>query len=557
MAKKNVKKEKDNKTKEVETKAKKKAEKKVENKVEKKETKTPPRKKETTLKKKTTAKKTVQKPKAKKVTKTAKATETVKNTEKDRALKVLFVTSEAEPFVRTGGLGDVAGSLPFALKNNNVDIRVVMPLYEDIPIKFRQTMEYLGNIYVSLAWRYQYCGVFRSVYKGVTYYFIDNEYYFKRKGIYGHFDDAERFAFFARAVLDILPTVNFKPDVIHANDWQSALTPVFLDAFYRDKEFYKYIRTIFTIHNLKYQGKFSIDVIKDIIGLEPHKTGVVEYNFATNFLKGALESALYINTVSPTYANEIFNPYYGEGLESVLQSKSNKISGILNGIDTEIYNPKTDNAIVKNYDNKSIKDKEENKKKLMEVLNLPYSKDVPVIGVITRLTEQKGIDLIVESLDRLMQKDIRLVILGKGDWQYENALSAFRNKYPGKIGLVINFSTDMASKIYAGSDLFLMPSKFEPCGISQMIAMRYGTIPIVRETGGLKDTVEAFNPETKKGVGFTFYDYNANEMIRAIERAIDIYKNGELWGMLVQNAMAKDFSWDNSAKSYIELYERI
>lgn len=471
--------------------------------------------------------------------------------------KILFVASEAAPFIRTGGLGDVAGALPATLNTLGTDTRVILPLYLDIPADFKNSMRYIGSVYVNLAWRYQYCGLFSLNYNNVTYYFIDNEYYFKRNGIYGHFDDAERFAFFSKACLEALRLIDFYPDVIHANDWHTALTPVFLDCFYRGIPEYQNIKTVFTIHNIEFQGKYGTDLISDILGLPEDKHNLVTYAKCANFMKGAIETSNAVTTVSPSYANEIMDRYYSYGLDNILRQRGYKLSGIVNGIDTELYNPATDKALFRNYDFSTIEDKKINKRELLKMFDMEYNDSTPLIGMVTRLTEQKGVDLLVARLDQLMQSNVQMIILGKGDWKYENKLQEIANRYYGKLKVIINFSTDIANKIYAGSDMFLMPSKFEPCGLSQLIAMRYGTIPIVRRTGGLNDTVTGFNPQELTGNGFTFYSYNADDMLDAIYRAIGTYQNKREWISLIANAMEKDFSWKASSEKYIELYNRI
>lgn len=492
----------------------------------------------------------------------AKKAEAEKKTEKEPApaykKKVLFVAAEALPYVKTGGLGDVAAALPKALLKEGYDVRVVLPLYFNIPDKFRTTMQYLGCCYVSLAWRYQYCGVFTQKYDGVTYYFIDNEYYFKRNGIYGHYDDAERFAFFSKAVLEALPIMDFTPDVIHCHDWHTGLTPVYLDVYYRNSPYCKNARTVFTIHNIQFQGKYGGEICDDILGLPADKKSLVMYQNCVNFMKGAIECSNKVTTVSPTYAGEILNSYYSFGLQDILGARKYKLSGIINGIDVDINNPSTDKALFKNYDKNTVADKAANKKGLQQMLNLNQNPNVPIIGMVTRLTEQKGMELIANVFEDILSKGIQMVVLGSGDWKYESLLKDMQKRFPDKLRAVLGFSGDLASKIYAGADIFLMPSKFEPCGLSQMISMRYGTIPIVRETGGLKDTVVPYNGTTKQGTGFTFYSYNAHDMLYAIERAVGLYYDyKDDWKQLVQNAMSQDFSWNNICKQYVALYQNL
>lgn len=481
-----------------------------------------------------------------------------KPAEKQYKKKVLFVAAEALPYVKTGGLADVAAALPKALLKENYDVRVVMPLYFNIPDKFRTTMQYLGCCYVALAWRYQYCGVFTQKYDGVTYYFLDNEYYFKRNGIYGHYDDAERFAFFSKAALEALPIMDFTPDIIHCHDWHTGLTPVYLDVYYRNSPYCKNARTVFTIHNIQFQGKYGNEICDDIIGLPADKKSLVQYQNCVNYMKGAIECSNKVTTVSPTYAKEILNSYYSFGLQDILGARKYKLCGIINGIDVDLNNPATDKALFKNYDKDTVADKAANKKGLQQMLNLDQNPNVPVIGMVTRLTEQKGMDLIANVFEEILSKGIQMVVLGSGDWKYESLLKDMQKRFPDKLRAVLGFSGDLASKIYAGADIFLMPSKFEPCGLSQMISMRYGTIPVVRETGGLKDTVVPYNGATKEGTGFTFYSYNAHDMLYAIERAVGLYYDyKDDWKQLVQNAMSQDFSWNNICKQYIALYENL
>lgn len=472
-------------------------------------------------------------------------------------MKILFATSEAAPFMRTGGLGDVSAALPLALTKEGQDVRIIMPLYEGIKESYRQTMKFIGSRVVTLGWRQQYAGYFECVYNGVTYYFVDNEYYFKRYNIYGHYDDGERFAFFSRAILDVIPLIGFEPDVIHCNDWQTGLVPVMLDAFYRLMPGYGNIKTVLTIHNIEFQGNMDKCCIQDVFGIPAGFSEAVEYNNCANMLKGGIERANRVTTVSATYAQEILNPYYSYGLERILSKRSFKLSGIVNGIDTDVYDPATDKALFENYtaDN-AAEAKTVNKKGLQQLVNLPVA-DKPLIGMVSRLTNQKGLDLVMEVIEEILSMDIQMIILGTGDWKYETALKEIARRYSGKLSVIINFSGDIAGKIYAGSDMFLMPSRFEPCGLSQLIAMRYGSVPIVRETGGLKDTVEPFNPVEKTGRGFTFKTYNAYDMLDAVHRAVGTYRNKEEWKACMANAMKGDYSWKASAKQYINLYKGI
>ena len=472
-------------------------------------------------------------------------------------MKVLYVASEALPFMASGGLGDVAGSLPQALRKRLIGCRVVMPLYDTIKQEWKDKMTFITNISVPVAWRRQYCGIFQAKHEGVIYYLIDNQYYFKRDTIYGHYDDAERFTFFSRAVLEILPVVDFKPDIIHCNDWQSALTPVFYSTFYSKDPWYQGIKTVFTIHNIQYQGTYGMELVNDVIGLNPADTEIVEYDGDVNFMKGAIECANKVTTVSPSYANEILDPWYSHGLDTILRERQWKLQGILNGIDVINYDPEKDANLAVNYTVKDVKEgKAENKRHLQEVMGLPQRADVPVIGLVSRLVSHKGLDLIKGILDELLYTtDVQIAIVGSGDWQYENFFREMAAKYPDKLAAHIGFDPPLARKIYAGSDLFLMPSKSEPCGLSQMVALRYGTVPIVRETGGLRDSIS--DSGDGQGNGFTFKTYNAHDMLGAIRRGLDAYANKDYWDSLVIRAMECDCSWGKSANEYIKMYKEL
>ena len=472
-------------------------------------------------------------------------------------MKVLYVASEALPFMASGGLGDVAGSLPQALRKRLIGCRVVMPLYDTIKQELKDKMTFVTNISVPVAWRRQYCGIFQAKHEGVIYYFIDNQYYFKRDTIYGHYDDAERFTFFARAVLEILPVVDFKPDIIHCNDWQSALTPVFYTTLYSKDPWYQGIKTVFTIHNIQYQGTYGMELVNDVIGLNPADTSVVEYDGDVNFMKGAIECADKVTTVSPSYAGEILDPWYSHGLDTILRERQWKLQGILNGIDIINYDPETDKAISKNYSVKDVKaGKAANKADLQKAMGLPEKPDTPIIGLVSRLVSHKGLDLIKGILDELLSTtDVQVAVLGSGDWQYENFFKEMQAKYPDKLAATIGFIPALSRKVYAGSDLFLMPSKSEPCGLSQMIALRYGTVPIVRETGGLRDSIT--DSGDGQGNGFTFKTYNAHDMLGAIRRGLDAYWNKDNWDVLVDRAMNSDYSWGKSANEYIKMYKEV
>ena len=418
-------------------------------------------------------------------------------------------------------------------------------------------MTFITSISVPVAWRRQYCGIFMAKHNGVIYYLLDNQYYFKRDTIYGHYDDAERFAFFSRAVLEMLPHVDFKPDIIHCNDWQSALSVVFFSTMYVHDLWYNSIKTVFTIHNIQYQGTYGMDLLNDVVGLPDSCASLVEYDGDCNFMKGAIECADRVTTVSPSYANEILDPWYSHGLDIILNQRSWKLSGILNGIDTILYNPETDKDIEVNYTSTDFEEKKAvNKAKLQEYFGLPVREDVPIMGMVTRLVGHKGLDLVKAVLDELLAtEDIQFVVLGSGEWQYESFFKEMADKYPDKMGLKIGFIPSLSKKIYAGCDLFLMPSKSEPCGLSQMISLRYGTIPIVRETGGLRDSIK--DSGDNEGNGFTFSTYNAHDMLYTIKRAIGGYSNKEGWNILVKRAMESDNSWGKSAREYIKLYESL
>lgn len=473
--------------------------------------------------------------------------------------RVLFATAEAMPFLRSGGLGDVAGALPQALHRQGVDCRVIMPLYSGIPSTYTDTMRFVGKAYVSLGWRTQYLGIFECMAGNVTYYFVDNEYYFRRTSMYGQPDDAERFAFFSKAVLEALAhLIEFEPQVIHCNDWHTGMIPVFLDVFYRGVAKLSHVKTIYTIHNIEFQGNYDLALAKEICALPDDKIALAEYNGCLNYMKGAIECSNAVTTVSPTYAQELQDSFYAYGLDGILRARKDKISGIINGIDTKLYDPMTDPSVFVHYDVNSRDKRDENKRKLCELLHLSYRADRPIISMVTRLTTQKGLDLVMAVAEELLNGDLQLVVLGTGEWKFENALRDLERRYGAKLRVIINFSKDLASKLYCGSDIFLMPSKFEPCGLSQMIAMRYGAVPVVRQTGGLKDTVQSWDPTTRTGTGFTFFAYNAHEMLAAIWRAVDTYYNDrDAWATLMKNDMSCDFGWDESAAKYAELYDEV
>lgn len=470
-------------------------------------------------------------------------------------MKVLFASSEAYPFAMSGGLSDVAGSLPKALRKRLIGCRIVMPLYSSIPDELREKMTFITSITVSVAWRRQYCGIFEAHMNGVIYYFIDNQYYFKRDGLYGHYDDAERFAFFSRAVLDIIPHIGFTPDIIHCNDWQTAMIPVYLDTLYRESPEHKNIKTVFTIHNIQYQGKYGKELTGDVLGIPYEAESLIEYDGCINLLKGAIQCADKITTVSPTYAGEILDPYYSHGLDGILKQFTYKLAGIVNGIDYEVYNPEADSLIYRNYSVDDISGKEYNKKMLLEEVGLPADTETPLIGMVTRLVKHKGIDLVKHVFEELLRADVRFIILGSGEWEYETFFHDVAARYPDKVALKLGFNPQLAHKIYAGADIFLMPSQSEPCGLAQMVALRYGTVPIVRETGGLNDTVS--DSGDGEGNGFTFKNYNAHDMENTVWRALSGFADKDGWDVLRRRGMRCDNSWGSSANAYIRLYKEL
>ncbi len=466
--------------------------------------------------------------------------------------KVLFVASEARPFIATGGLADVIGSLPQALaKDPKYDIRVVLPLYGDIKPEMRRKMSYLGNLYVPLSWRNQYCGIFRCEQDGVTFYFLDNEYYFKRNGCYGYYDDGERFAFFCRGVMEFLPFIGFYPEVLHCHDWQAALAVIYLKTIYNKRPEYQNIRTLFTIHNIEYQGQYSSDIIEDLFGIPNGYRGMLEYDGCLNLMKGAIECCEKFSTVSPTYANEIKTAQYAHGLQDIICKNAFKLTGVLNGIDVISYNSETDTALFANYTPDKLDGKKICKCELQKMLGLPV-RDVPMIAMITRLVAHKGIELVKTVIEDVLHEDVQFVLLGTGDTVYENYFRDLGRRYEGKVSANIAFNGDLSRKIYSGADIFLMPSVSEPCGLSQMIASRYATIPLVRETGGLYDSIK---PYGAGGNGFTFASCNPYDMLYVIHEALGMYKNTEQWKDLMKKAATTDFSWSRSAEDYKKLYE--
>ncbi len=497
--------------------------------------------------------------------------------------KILMAASEASPFAKTGGLADVIGGLPQALKQLGADVRVIMPKYEyagkskrivrdEATGELEETedraslseflweqdlvLRHIGEIYVRLGWRSLYCGIEQTEYRGVTYYFIDNEFYFKRDSCYGYGDDEERFAFFCRAVLEVLPYLDFIPDVLHCHDWQTGMIPVLLESQYRGLEQYRNIKTVFTIHNLKFQGVCGVSEMKEWFGLgeEYFTPDKLEFYGAASFMKGGLTYSHRITTVSESYAQEIKDPYYGERMDGLLKAREQELRGIVNGIDYEAFNPKTDPFIYHNYTKSTIREKKQNKTELQKRLGLTVDEELPMIGLVSRLTDQKGLALIECVFDEIMKEGVQFVILGSGDRKYEELFKNAVDRYPGSVAVKIAYSDPRAQRIYAASDFFLMPSLFEPCGLGQLISMRYGTLPIVRETGGLRDTVQSYNEVTGEGNGFSFTNYNAHDMLYTIQRALGIYRKKTLRVKLMKAAMSCNNSWEVPAGKYMELY---
>lgn len=477
-----------------------------------------------------------------------------------KKMQIVFASAECAPFVKTGGLGDVAGSLPAALVRAGAEVIVMVPKYATIKDEYKAQMEHFSDFYVSLGWRNEYCGLEKLEHDGVTYMFIDNERYFARDYPYGFFDDGERFAFFSKAITESLQHLpaGFECDILHCNDWQTALAPVFLREFYQGLPLYDRVKTVFSIHNVAFQGQFSDTVMEDILGVAHIPAAASQLRCdacSINYMLGALRYADAITTVSPTYANEIQTPEFGEGLDGVLRERSYALQGILNGIDVASFDPATDKRIAANYTVEDRSGKAVCKAKLQEELGLEVRDDRPLMVMVTRLTRQKGMDLVMYALDRILAGGVQVAVLGTGDRDYEDGLRYFQDKYPGTMAARIEFDPALSQRMYAAADMFLMPSKFEPCGLSQIIAMRYGTLPIVRETGGLKDTVQPYNEFTGEGTGFSFSNFNGDEMGDAVFRAARLFwDNREAWNQLVTQAMSQDFSWTRSADKYLDLY---
>lgn len=477
--------------------------------------------------------------------------------------KILFVSSEAVPYIKTGGLADVVGSLPKYFDRNEYDVRVMLPKYACMDAAFLPNLRFVCHFYVNLNWRKQYVGILESEYRGIHYYFVDNEFYFAGSSPYNNiYEDVEKFAYFSKAVLASLPYIDYAPDVIHCHDWQTGLVPVYLHTAFGDDNFYAGIKTVFSIHNLKFQGRWRIREVIDITGLPEQifNDKELESYGEANYLKGGVVYADAVTTVSPSYANEITTQEGGEGLHGLMNARRNVLHGILNGIDYDEFNPQTDPYIESNFSSKSVlSGKKANKVALQKELGLPVRESAFVIGIVSRLTEQKGFDLVSYIMDDLVsQLDVQIVILGTGESKFENVFHHFHSQYPDKVSAYIGYSEEKAHKIYASADAFLMPSLFEPCGLSQMISMRYGTIPIVRETGGLKDTVQAYNEYENTGTGFSFCNFNADDMKYVVEYAYHVFRDErKAWEDMMQRAMAQDFSWNKSAGEYEKLYDSL
>lgn len=503
------------------------------------------------MEKKTTTK--TKKAEATKTTKTAKAKEV------EVRKKVLFVASEAQPFCATGGLADVCGSLPKEIRKNDpsIDIRTIIPLYSNIPNCFRKDFKFIGHIYVTLSWRKEYAGVFEYDYEGVKYYFIDNEKYFKRDGgEYGYFDDAERFAFFARSVLEILPTIDFFPDIMHVNDWQAALIPTYLKTEEWDER-YKNIKTILTIHNIIFQGRYGKQILTDVLGIDQKYDNLLDCDGDVNILKAAIMTCDKFTTVSPTYAEEIKTQQFSHGLSSIVKANEGKLVGILNGLDYDFYNPETDKVIYTNYNVNDLSNKAKNKELLQKEMGLEVNAEKPIVAFCSRMSVYKGFDLIKSCIERLIEElDIQFVGVGSGEREYEDFFRYLNNKYPGKVHVSLGYSLEIGKKIYSGADIYVMPSLTEPCGLSQIVASRYGVVPIVRETGGLKDTIRDFGC-IGGGNGYTFTNENVNDFEYSVKRAVADYKDKNGWAEKVKTVMSVDFSWKNTAVKYIETYNEI
>ena len=473
-------------------------------------------------------------------------------------MNILYIASEVAPFVKTGGLGDVLGALPQAVASQRNQVRVMLPLYSAMPDEWRTQIRFVKYIYVPLAWRNLYCGLFEFTKDDVVYYFLDNEYYFRRGDLYGSFDDGERFAFFSRAAVCMIAEIGWTPDIVHCNDWQTALVPVYMRALYPGIEPYASIKTVFTIHNIEYQGRYDQYLMANVFGLPDTLMhgGTMEFMGGISLMKGAVELSDAVTTVSPSYADELRYSFFAKGLEGVIDAHRGKFTGILNGIDTRLYDPAEDPNIAANFSIETIGKKAECKRDLQRLLGLAESEETPVVAMVTRLAAHKGIDLVISRLDAMMDMELQFVVLGRGEWHYEHLFNNMQNSYAGRLSANITYNPTLAQKIYAGADLFLMPSQTEPCGLAQMISMRYGTLPLVRETGGMKDTV-VYDPANPKSNGFSFSNYNSDDMMHVLREACRLYKDKAAWRAMQAVGMTQDFSWKTSAKKYIELYKKL
>ncbi len=474
-------------------------------------------------------------------------------------MKVLLIASEVHPFINTGSLGDVVFSLSKELRRLGIDVRVMIPKYGDIPKFFRDKMTCINIFNVPVGWRNQYCGLEELKYEGAPFYFIDNEYYFKRQGIYGFYDEAERYAFFNRAALESIRYLDFTPDIIHCNDWQTGMLSVLLKEHYQNEPEYKEMKTVFTIHDLKHQGVFPKEILGELLNLgnEYFRSDAVEFYGGVSFVKGGLVFSDSITTLSSTYADEIQTPFFGERLDDIFRKKRRSLYGIVNGIDYTAYDPGTDRSIYTNYTVDTLENKSENKVKLQEVLGLKVDAEIPMLALVSELTMQKGIDLLAYILEDLLNMDIQMVVLGKGEHQYENLFMEYAKRYPKKLSVSLVEDDFLARRIFAASDICLKPSLFEPCGTGQLMGMRYGCLPIIRETGGLKDTVKPYNEYTGEGCGFSFTHYNAHDLLYTIKRALDVYKDKTIWNNIVKNAMLQDYSWRSTALKYKRVYQEL
>lgn len=471
-------------------------------------------------------------------------------------MRVLFTGAECAPFFKTGGLGDVLGALPNQLAKSGVDVGVVLPLYQDMPEKYRKQLEYQGNFIVPVGWRNQYCGIFKLERNGVKYFFIDNEYYFKRPGIYGYYDDGERFAFFQQAVIMMMERFDFIPNILHCNDYHTSFIPFLLREKWGFVQAYQGIKTVLTIHNLEFQGKYNAQTLPEFfsLGYDWFDSGIVRMDNDVNWMKTGILYADRVTTVSYSYAREIQTPEFGQGLDGILRMCSHKLTGILNGIDFNKYNPETDKDIHTTYNIQHLNRKIQNKTALQKELNLPVKSNVPLIGMVSRLTSQKGFQLLIDELENILKFNVQMVILGNGDPYYEHHLTEIANNHKNKLKVILAFDVKLAQRIYAGADSFLMPSAFEPCGLSQLIALRYGTLPIVHEIGGLADTVWVYDKTKNAGTGFGFKQFNGYQMVQAIKKMLTVYQQKKNWIMMQKKAMNSDFSWKNSADKYKWMY---